>query len=295
MMEGESNQDVNPLEVNVTVNTHSTADATRYCTMTTSELRDAFLLGDLFAEGQVALTSIVDLDRAVVGSAVPKGAALEMPAPEELRCEYFCERRELGVLNIGGRGRVEVDGQNYELLPLDVLYIGRGCRQIRFASDDANDPARFYLLSYPAHAAHPIALVKREAANHVPLGSDEEANRRTIHQYIHERGAKSCQLVMGWTELAPGSVWNTMPPHTHPRRSEVYMYFGMREEHRVLHMMGKPQETRPLWVKNGEAVLSPAWSIHCACGTSNYCFCWGMGGENQRFDDMDAAPIPTLR
>jgi 4-deoxy-L-threo-5-hexosulose-uronate ketol-isomerase len=277
------------------IRTHATPDATRYRTMTTDELREAFLLQDLFAEGQVVLTSVLDIDRAVVGSAVPKNAVLEMPSPEELRCEYFCERRELGVLNIGGSGRVEVDGQSYELSPLDALYIGKGCRQIRFASDGAGDPARYYLLSFPAHAAYPVALINRDEANHVPLGSDDEANRRTIHQYIHERGAKSCQLVMGWTELARGSVWNTMPPHTHPRRCEVYMYFSMPDEHRVLHVMGKPQETRSLWVKNGDAVLSPHWSIHCACGTASYCFCWGMGGENQRFDDMDAAPIPTLR
>ncbi len=279
----------------MTFNTHDTADATRYRTMTTAELRDAFLLEDLFADGQVSLTSVVDLDRAVVGAAVPKNAELEMLSPEELRCEYFCERRELGILNIGGGGRVEVDGESYELAPLDALYIGRGSRQIRFTSADANVPARFYLLSFPAHTAYPTTLVKRDEANPVALGSDEEANRRTIYQYIHQNGAKSCQLVMGWTELAPGSVWNTMPPHTHLRRCEVYMYFDMPNEHRVLHLMGQPQEIRPVWVKNGDAVLSPPWSIHCGCGTSNYRFCWGMGGENQRFDDMDGAPIPTLR
>ena len=274
---------------------HATPDAMRYRTMTTAELRAGFLLEDLFADGQVVLTSIVDLDRAVVGSAVPKDAALELPTPEELRCEYFCERRELGVLNIGGSGRVTVDGKSFELAPLDALYVGRGSQEVGFASDSAADPARFYLLSFPAHTAYPVTLVKRADANPVALGSDAEANRRTIYQYIHERGAKSCQLVMGWTELAPGSVWNTMPPHTHLRRCEVYMYFGMSEEHRVLHLMGEPQETRPVWVKNGDAVLSPPWSIHCGCGTGCYSFCWGMGGENQRFDDMDGAPIPTLR
>ena len=277
------------------IRAHATPDATRYRTMTTAELRGGYLLEDLFVEGQVVLTSVVDLDRAVVGSAVPTDSALDMPSPEELRCDYFCERRELGVLNIGGPGRVAVDGQDYELASLDVVYVGKGSRSIQFASDDAGNPARFYLLSFPAHATYPVTVVKRDEANCVPLGSDEEANRRTIYQYIHEGGALSCQLVMGWTELAPGSVWNTMPPHTHLRRCEVYMYFDMHEEHRVLHLMGEPQETRPLWVNNGDAVLSPPWSIHCGCGTSSYRFCWGMGGENQRFVDMDGAPIPTLR
>ena len=283
------------MEHNVDFRSHSLPDVVRYRTMTTAELRDSFLLTGLFQPGQVQLALAITLDRALVGGAVPTDAPLELPNPPELRAEFPLERREMGVLNLGGPGKIVVDSQEFALAKHDALYMGRGSRQVEFQSDDPANPARFYLLSYPAHAEHPTTLAKFADANHVDLGSDAEANRRTIHQYIHENGVKSCQLVMGWTELAPGSVWNTMPPHTHDRRTEVYLYFDIAEGHRVSHQMGEPQETRALWIGEGEAVLSPTWSIHCGCGTAAYSFVWGMGGENQRFDDMDPAPIPTLR
>ena len=283
------------MEHNVDFCSFSLPDAVRYRTMTTAELRDSFLLTDIFVPGQVQLALAISLDRALIGGAVPTDAPLELPNPPELRAEFTLERREMGAINLGGPGRIVVDSEEFALAKHDALYMGRGSRRVEFRSDDPANPARFYLLSYPAHAEHPTALARFADANHVDLGSDAEANRRTIHQYIHENGVKSCQLVMGWTELAPGSVWNTMPPHTHDRRTEVYLYFDIAEGHRVSHQMGEPQETRAIWVGEGEAVLSPTWSIHCGCGTAAYSFVWGMGGENQRFDDMDPAPIPTLR
>ncbi len=260
----------------------------------TAGLRDSFLLEELFGAGEVTLV-YSDLDRAIVGSAVPTGSPLELEAGEELRAEYFCERRELGVLNIGGKGTVTVDGTEHELDKCDILYVGRGSREVRFASADAASPAAFYLVSYPAHSAYPTTKATPADANRVELGSPEECNERAICQYIHENGIKSCQLVMGYTEFKAGSVWNTMPAHTHERRTEVYCYFDVPQEHAVLHMMGEPDETRPLWVHDRQAVLSPAWSIHCGCGTASYRFCWAMGGENQDFTDMDKVEIPNLR
>lgn len=260
----------------------------------TRGLRDSFLLEDLFQAGRLSLV-LTDLDRAVVGSAVPTDGPLTLENPEDLRAEYFCERRELGILNIGSAGVVTVDGTAHELAKCECLYVGRGSREITFGSADAGDPAVFYLVSYPAHAAHPTVKASISDATCVELGSPEECNERTIRQYIHENGIRSCQLVMGYTEFKPGSVWNTMPPHTHLRRSEVYCYFDVPEGHAVLHMMGEPDETRPLWTGNRQAVLSPAWSIHCGAGTAAYRFCWAMGGENQAFTDMDKLEITHLR
>lgn len=260
----------------------------------TQELRASFLLDELFHSGSIELV-YTDLDRAVVGSAIPTAGALELPNDDALKAEFFCQRRELGVLNIGAAGKVTVDGTVYDVATHDCLYIGRGSRDVRFASDSADSPAVFYLVSYPAHAAHPTTKATRADANRVELGSKDECNERTIFQYIHENGVKSCQLVMGFTEFQPGSVWNTMPCHTHDRRSEVYMYFDVPAAHRVLHMMGQPQETRPLWVADRQIVLSPPWSIHTGCGTASYRFCWAMGGENQAFTDMDRVEIAELR
>ena len=274
---------------------HDTADMVRYRSMNSDELQQSFLLSSLFALDQVNLILVGSLDRALIGSAVPTSKQLELPNPPELKSANVCQRRELGAINLGGPGRVMIDSQEFLLEKHDALYVGKGAETLRFTSDNEKSPARFYLLSFPAHTTYPTTLVTKEAANRVELGSDEEANRRTIFQYIHEEGVRSCQLVMGWTELASGSVWNTMPPHTHDRRSEVYLYYDLPEDHRVLHMMGEPHETRPLWVKSEQAVLSPPWSIHCGCGTSSYSFVWGMGGENQRFDDMDLAPVSRLR
>jgi 4-deoxy-L-threo-5-hexosulose-uronate ketol-isomerase len=248
----------------------------------------------LFKPGELGLV-YSDADRAVFGSAVPTGAALGLAAEAELRAAYFCERRELGILNIGGDGVVTADGRPYPLAKLDCLYVGRGTREVSFTSAAAQNPAAFYLLSYPAHAQYPTVHAQLKEALAVELGTAAEANRRTIYKYIHPGGIKSCQLVMGFTRLHEGSVWNTMPPHTHTRRSEIYLYFDLNAQRRIMHFMGRPQETRHLVVADRQVVISPSWSIHSGCGTGAYTFCWGMGGENQAFDDMDPAPLEQLR
>ncbi len=260
----------------------------------TAELRSTFLLEDLFAEGEIRMI-YTDLDRAVVGGAIPTTGTLELTTDDALKADFFCQRRELGILNLGDKGSVTVDGTTHSMDRHDCLYVGRGTKDIRFESATAGNPAVFYLVSYPAHATHPTVKASRADANRVELGSRDEANERTIFQYIHETGIKSCQLVMGFTEFKPGSIWNTMPCHTHARRSEVYCYFDVPTAHRVLHMMGEPEETRPLWVADRQVVLSPPWSIHCGCGTASYRFCWAMGGENQAFTDMDRVEIANLR
>jgi 4-deoxy-L-threo-5-hexosulose-uronate ketol-isomerase len=270
------------------------ADPVRYPRMTTDELRETFLLNALYEPGKIHL-NYVDLDRSVVGFAAPLDAAIALPTDADLRASYFTERRELGVLNIGGTGTVTVDGKSYTLENVDCLYIGRGNKDVRFASKDKNAPAVYYLLSYPAHAEYPVTLVKKEEASPVELGSVETCNKRTIVKYIHLQGARSCQLVMGVTHLAPGSNWNTMPPHTHMRRSEVYMYFNVAQDARVMHFMGPPAETRHLVMQDKDVVVSPGWSIHAGVGTRAYSFCWGMGGENQDYADMDPAPVETLK
>jgi 4-deoxy-L-threo-5-hexosulose-uronate ketol-isomerase len=267
---------------------------TAYSQLDTEKLRAAFLIESLFTPGKLDLV-YTDADRAVVGSAVPGATPVNLSADAELRAAFFCERREVGVLNIGGNGAVEVDGKTYPMAKLDCLYIGRGSRNVTFSSRDAANPAAFYLLSYPAHAAHPTTFASMNSATPVELGTAADANRRTIYKHIHAGGIQSCQLVMGFTQLREGAVWNTMPPHTHTRRSEVYLYFDVNPKSRVMHFMGTPAETRHLVVANRQAVISPSWSIHCGCGTGAYTFCWGMGGENQAFDDMDPAPIDQLR
>lgn len=270
------------------------ADPVRYRRMTTQELHESFLLDALYEPGKLRV-NYIDLDRAVIGMAAPTDTPLVLPAYPELRASYFTERRELGILNIGGAGVLRVEGKVYELNNLDVLYIGRGNVNVSLESKDNAAPAVFYLLSYPAHASYPVALVRKEDANPTELGSVENCNRRTICKYIHLAGAKSCQLVMGVTHLQPGSAWNTMPPHTHNRRSEVYMYFNVAEDARVVHLMGPPEETRHIVMANRDVVVSPGWSIHAGVGTRAYSFCWGMGGENQDYADMDPAPVESLR
>lgn len=266
---------------------------TDYQRLNTQELRAAFLIESLFAPGKLELV-YSDADRAIVGSAVPVNSEIALAADAELRAAYFCERRELGILNIGGDGTVNVDVANYAMANLDCLYIGRGSREVSFSSRDAAAPAAFYLISYPAHSNYPTTHASRKDATPVELGTPADANRRTIFKYIHTGGIQSCQLVMGFTKLQEGSVWNTMPPHTHTRRSEVYLYFDLGPK-RVIHFMGKPQETRHLVLADRQAIISPSWSIHCGCGTGAYTFCWAMGGENQTFEDMDAAPVTDLR
>lgn len=262
--------------------------------MDTAELRDRFLLGGLFVPGEVTLR-FIDLDRVVIGAAVPAGDALRLEAPAEMASEYFTERRELGVLNVGGAGSVTVDGQRYAMAFRDGLYVGRGSRGVSFASDDAQTPARFYLVSYPAHAAHPTTHVAGSEAEANELGTQATANRRILRKYFHPNGVKTAQLVMGVTELQEGSVWNTMPAHTHARRTEVYLYFGVPRDAFVVHLMGEPDQTRHLVVRDEEVALSPGWSIHSGCGTTAYTFCWAMGGENQVFADMQGVAMDELR
>jgi 4-deoxy-L-threo-5-hexosulose-uronate ketol-isomerase len=269
------------------------ADATRYRTMTTEELRQSFLIGDLFQSGQVGLI-YVDLDRTVIGSAVPTGQPLALPTDDALKSSYFTERRELGILNIGGAGQVTVNDTPFALQKLDALYVGRGNGEIVFSSVDKSKPAEFYLLSYLAHTSYPTQLIRSGEQAKVTLGASETANLREITKLIHLEGARSCQLVMGFTQLALGSVWNTMPPHTHRRRSEVYLYFDIDADQRVIHLMGPGHETRNILVADKQVAVSPGWSIHAGVGTKNYSFCWGMGGENQVYSDMDALAIADL-
>jgi 4-deoxy-L-threo-5-hexosulose-uronate ketol-isomerase len=271
-----------------------TADRNRYRRMTTSELREAYMVDGMFIAGEVSLC-YTDIDRAIVGSAVPLKDPLTLPVHKELASDFFAQRREIGVINIGGAGKIRVDGKTFDVDNRDSLYIGRGSKDVEFASDSGNSPAQYYILSYPAHSEYPTTLVKKSDAKRMDLGSLEECNERIIHQSIRPGIVDTCQIVMGFTQLAPGSIWNTMPPHTHRRRSEVYMYFDLDEASNVFHFMGEPDETRSLVVRNGEAVVSPSWSMHCAAGTRNYTFIWGMGGENQEFDDMDHIDMKTLR
>jgi 4-deoxy-L-threo-5-hexosulose-uronate ketol-isomerase len=267
-------------------------DATRR--LNTDELRASFLVQSLFVPGAMTM-QLVDLDRVVLGGVVPIDQPLVLQAPEALLAEYFCERRELGVLNTGNVGKITVDGVSHVLQPHEVLYVGRGSRDIRFESANAATPARFYLVSYPAHAVHPTRLITVAEADVLELGTPEKANRRRVRRYIHRGGAASCQLVMGVTTLDDGSVWNTMPAHTHHRRTEVYLYFGLPADAMVVHLMGEPTDTRSLIVRDGDVALSPGWSIHSGCGTQAYAFCWAMGGENQDYADMQVIGMETIR
>ncbi len=269
-------------------------DAKAIRTMTNEELRRHFLIDTLFVEDAVPMV-YSDIDRSITGSAVPVHQRLTLVgSKKEMAAEYFLERREIGIINIGGEGTITVDGVPFELKYKDGLYIGRGARDVAFATVASTNPAKFYFVSLPAHAAYPTTHVKFIEAEPVRLGSEHEANKRTIYKYIHPRGVKSCQLVMGLTELETGSVWNTMPVHTHQRRSETYMYFNLKQDAIVVHLMGEPGETKHIIVRNGQAVLSPSWSIHSGAATSNYSFIWAMGGENQDFDDMDWVPMNML-
>lgn len=260
---------------------------------TTDRLRNDFLIQGLFKPGEVKLV-YSQIDRIITGSVCPiKPITLEAGA--ELRAKYFLERREMGVINIGPKGVVKVDGVSYELDTRDGLYIGMGSKEIIFESKDEKNPAKFYFNSAPAHKTYPTVLIKPENCARVELGSLEESNHRVITKYILPGQVESCQLVMGMTSLKPGSVWNTMPCHTHDRRMEVYLYFDLPENAVVFHYMGEPNETRHIVIRNEEAVISPSWSIHSASGTRAYSFIWGMVGENQDFDDMDAVAMKDLR
>jgi 4-deoxy-L-threo-5-hexosulose-uronate ketol-isomerase len=262
--------------------------------MTTEDLQKSFLIDHLFSHDDIPMV-YSDIDRSITGSAVPvKGPLKLLGTKKEMAAEHFAERREIGVINIGEAGTITVDGTEYAMGYRDALYIGRGVREIVFSSRNPERPAMFYFVSYPAHKEFPTTHAKFSDAEPARLGSVKDANKRTIYKYIHPNGIKSCQLVMGLTELEEGSVWNTMPPHTHQRRSEVYMYFNLEPTSMVVHLMGQPGETRHLVMRNRQAVLNPSWSIHAGVGTQNYTFIWAMGGENQVFDDMDGVGVREL-
>lgn len=260
---------------------------------TTDRLREEFLVQDLFVKDEVKMV-YSHIDRIIIGAAVPS-KSLSLDAGSELRAEYFLQRRELGVINIGGTGKIKIDGNEYILEYKDGMYIGMGSKEIEFISEDENNPAKFYFNSAPAHKTYPTVLIKPEDCVTVELGSLEEANHRVIRKYILPGQVESCQLVMGMTQLKPGSVWNTMPCHTHDRRMEIYLYFEVPENNFVMHYMGEPTETRHIVTRNEEIVISPSWSIHSGVGTKAYTFIWGMVGENQDFDDMDAVKMSDLR
>ena len=274
-------------------------------TYDTERLREEFLIENLFAEDEIKLVYSY-IDRIITGSAVPVKKELKLTAGDELRAEYFLERREMGVINIGGEGIITIDGRKYNVGYKDGMYIGKGAKDITFASADAKKPAKFYINSTPAHMTYPTVLIKLNGEpeegvvivkpqNKVELGTLEESNHRTINKYILPGQVESCQLVMGMTKLEPGSVWNTMPCHTHDRRMEVYLYFDMGPNDLVFHYMGEPNETRHIIMRNEQAVISPSWSIHSGSGTRAYTFIWGMAGENQAFDDMDGCAMQDLR
>lgn len=272
---------------------------------TTKRLRDEFLIDELFIVDEISLI-YSHIDRIIVGGIMPSIKELPLVAGDEIRAEYFLERREMGVINIGGDGYINVDGEKYMLKNQDGMYIGRGSKNISFGSADKTNPAKFYLNSVPAHKAYPTVLIKLEGEegphtviikeeNKVELGSLEQSNHRVIKKYILPGQVESCQLVMGMTSLVPGSVWNTMPGHTHDRRMEVYLYFGLEDKDFVMHYMGEPEETRHIVVRNEQAVISPSWSIHAGSGSRNYTFIWGMAVENQDFNDMDSIDMTTFK
>ncbi|MEM9258255.1 MAG: 5-dehydro-4-deoxy-D-glucuronate isomerase [Bacteroidota bacterium] len=263
-------------------------------TFDTQQTREEFLAEGLLQEGKLTMVHS-HYDRFIFGIAAPTSAAINLPNEQELKADFFLERRELGIINTGGAGRVTVDGETFSLNRFDCLYVSRGSRVVSFASDNPSDPAHFYLNSAPAHREYPTTKYTQAQANRVDLGDDTTANKRILFQYIHEDGIQSCQLVMGFTELVEGNVWNTFPPHTHERRMEIYLYFDVPDNQLVMHFMGKPDETRHIVVRNYEAVISPPWSIHSGAGTSAYRFVWGMAGENQSFTDMDGAAMDSVR
>lgn len=273
---------------------------------TTQRLREEFLIEELFVLGEMRLV-YSHIDRIITGAVVPVSTVpIALTAGEELKAAYFLQRRELGVINIGGKGKITIDGREYMVDKKEGMYIGMGAKDVIFESMDDSNPAKFYLNSAPAHMTYPTVLIKPEGqkeegtviikdSNKVELGSLEQSNHRTICKYILPGQVESCQLEMGMTRLEPGSVWNTMPCHTHDRRMEVYLYFDMSEDAIVMHYMGEPTETRHLVIGNEQAVISPSWSIHSGCGTQAYTFIWGMVGENQDFDDMDSVAMTDLK
>jgi 4-deoxy-L-threo-5-hexosulose-uronate ketol-isomerase len=262
---------------------------------TTDELRNNFLVSDLFKPDEVKLVYTY-YDRLMIGGILPAQKELELDVDEKIiGASFLLNRREMGIINIGGQGKIIVDNQEYELDHKDALYIGMGAKDIRFSSAEATKPAVFYMNCAPAHKTFSTTKISISQSEPLHLGGNANSSKRTIYKYIHPDGVKSCQLVMGLTMMAPANMWNTMPTHTHPRRIEAYFYFDIPEDNAVFHFMGEPSETRHLVVRNREVVISPSWSIHSGVGTNNYTFIWGMAGENQTFSDMDAVPINELK
>ncbi|SHG15100.1 4-deoxy-L-threo-5-hexosulose-uronate ketol-isomerase [Salegentibacter echinorum] len=259
----------------------------------TTQLREEFLISNLMEEGKINFT-YTHFDRYMAGSAVPI-EPLELEPIDPLKADYFLERREMGIINVGDSGEIEIDGNAYKLAHKEALYIGQGNKKVIFKSDDKKKPAKFYINSAPAHTQHPIKKVSLEDANKLDLGSLETSNDRIVNQMIIGGIVTTCQLQMGLTELKTGSIWNTMPPHTHDRRMEIYFYLDLPEDQSICHFMGEPQETRHVWMQNHEAIISPPWSIHAGAGTSNYSFIWGMAGENLDYTDMDKAKVTDLK
>ena len=257
-------------------------------------IRERFLLENLAEPGKINFV-YTHYDRMIVGLAMPSGEKIDLSNYEILRAEYFLERREIGIINVGGEGTVSVNNENFQLNKLDCLYVGKGTEKVSFTSLNNNSPAVFYILSAPAHTAYPTEILKKEDAQGGNMGASETANKRTIYRYIHKDGLQSCQLVMGLTILESGSVWNTIPAHKHDRRMEVYFYFDVPENQVIFHYMGEPNETRHILLKNYNAAVSPPWSIHAGSGTSNYGFIWGMAGENLEYTDMDVIQLNDLR
>lgn len=262
--------------------------------MNTAQLREHFLIENIFEAGKVHLT-LSHYDRFIAGGIMPLGEKIELPNPEKLKANYFLERRELGIINVGGTGTIIADYVRFEIGFKEALYIGQSTKKVVFSSSDQNNPAKFYINSAPAHHAYPSKKISKKDAEKVETGSAETANHRVINKLLVNSVVPTCQLQMGMTELKSGSVWNTMPAHTHDRRMEVYFYFEVPEGQSVSHFMGEPQETRHIWMQNEQAVISPNWSIHAGAGTSNYTFIWGMAGENLNYGDMDKVEITELR
>lgn len=262
--------------------------------MNTEALRENFLIENIFENGKIHFV-YSHYDRVMIGGAIPTDTPIRLETYDALKADYFLERREIGIINIGGDGKISTDGEVFELKKMSCLYVGKGTQEVLFSSSDPASPAVFYLLSSPAHQTCPTTLFTKEDAAPLTVGSMETSNHRTIYKYIHLAGIQSCQLVMGLTVLQTGSVWNTMPSHVHDRRMEAYCYFDVPDNQKVLHLMGEPSETRHLWVSDRQAIISPPWSVHSGCGTSNYSFIWGMAGENKDYTDMDAVAMHDLR
>lgn len=271
--------------------THSPEDIRHY---STEQLRKEFLVEKIFIPGKIQLTYTHN-DRMIFGGVTPTDAPLEIILNKELGVDYFLERRELGIINIGGAGKIKIDGQVETMQKQDGFYIGKGTKEVIFTSDDAADPAKFYVVSTPAHHKYPNVKIGIEQITPRVTGEPLTLNQRQIFQYIHPNQCESCQLQMGYTILKPGSSWNTMPCHTHERRMETYLYFDMDPDTRVVHLMGKPDETKHLFISNEQAAISPSWSIHSGVGTSDYTFIWAMCGENITYDDMDMIPMQELK